>query len=289
MSEKILFACVAVNYGTTKEAISFAESFALAAAEESAELLLVDNSDGHRTGELGRLLPRSLKKVTCVDGGGNAGYFGGARIGLRILKERGLDPKWVAISNVDLSIDFRAFLKSLAKMDDEGVGVVAPSIRSNISGHDLNPFMETRPTRLRMHGYKWIFRSYPTFLAYQKASDWRRMLSRKSAPTRNAARDEVTRRIYAAHGSFFLLSRAYLSRAGALEHEPFLFGEEISIAESARRFGLSVLYNPTMQLMHAEHASTGTLPSRRSFELYRAAAGFCADRYFAFGDQMPVV
>lgn len=278
--DSVSFVCIAVNYRTTSEAVSFARSFASAATDGRAKLILVDNSDGNKAGELARVLPGDLAGVTCVDGGGNSGYFGGARAGLREMRARGSDPDWVAISNVDLAIDFTALLEGLAEINGSDIGVVAPRVQTT-GAQDLNPFMQQRPSGLRMHAYKWICQTYPTYLAYQTASAaWYLLRSKRRSRLPVQPADDSQRPIYAAHGSFFVLSRAYLEQ-DELDHEPFLFGEEVSVAESAWRRGLRVIYSPRLEIVHTGRASIGNLPSRRRFQFSRDAARYCADQYFS--------
>ena len=78
-----------------------------------------------------------------------------------------------------------------------------------------------------------------------------------------------------------ILGRGFFERGGTLLHQPFLFGEEITIAEQARRMRLPVLYLPTVEIAHAEHVSTSRLPSRMHHRFVRDSVRFIADNYFS--------
>jgi hypothetical protein len=91
---------------------------------------------------------------------------------------------------------------------------------------------------------------------------------------------EAAREIYAPHGSFMIFSREYWREAAGLNHNPFLFGEEITVAEYSRGKNLPVIFDPSLSVHHIGHASMGTFPSRRKLNWLREATRFCADEYF---------
>src|SRR5262249_2176510 len=86
--------------------------------------------------------------------------------------------------------------------------------------------------------------------------------------------------IYAPHGSFIAFRRTYFERGGSLNHPVFLFGEEIFVAETARRLGLTISYDRRLEVIHREHKSTGYFPSPRISAYSSQAATYCADQYF---------
>ena len=260
--------------------MKLADSFSGHAGDRTGvHIAFVDNSDGDDRGDLERRLHSLQPSITVWNAPGNLGYFGGARYGLERAIESGADPDWVVISNVDLSFDPAAVARALVRHDWRTVGVVAPAIRSSISGRPLNPFMIRRPPAWRMHAYKYTFRPYWGLVGYIFVSDAVRRLRRLIRSPRTA--DEVgPREIYAPHGAFIAISRALLAKASPLDHKPFLFGEEITVAESARCVGMAVIYDPSIEVLHAEHASTAAMPSRKRHAYLREAAAYRADTFF---------
>ena len=69
--------------------------------------------------------------------------------------------------------------------------------------------------------------------------------------------------IYAPHGSCIIFNENYFKMGGNLNHISFLFGEEIFVAESAKKSGLKVQYEPQLRVSDYEHASTGFFYSRK--------------------------
>ena len=86
--------------------------------------------------------------------------------------------------------------------------------------------------------------------------------------------------IYAAHGSLFVFHRSYFDMGGDLSHGTFLFGEEIFVAETILRLGLTILYDPRFCVVHKEHLTTGQLPSRKVASFARDSSKFCSSSFF---------
>ena len=272
---------IAVNYRTTEAALHFARRIEAARTDASVDigLVLVDNTDGTGVGELGKSLRLESIGSLFLEGAGNLGYFGGARHGLKAMRHAGWDPDWIVVSNVDLDFDPKAFADILRNQDPTAVGIVAPRVRSSLTLRELNPYLAIRPSAMRMQMYKWIFRQHPTMLAYEWLAQAAARLLRPFRGNQNN-RKHVGHSIYAPHGSIIVFSREFFKRGGTLDHTPFLFGEEISVAEAARHGNLPVQYVPEIEVIHSEHASIGALPSRRIQGFLRESSAYCADRFF---------
>ena len=266
---------VAINYKTPARATAFVERFAATRIRSSSSsLIVVDNSDDEDCAQLRDRLDRIHSAARCLTAPRNLGYFGGARFALAQMS--GERPAWTIVSNVDLAHDAGAVERALGRHDADSSAVIAPRILSAGTGRDLNPYMRERPSRSRMHAYKYLYRSYRGLLAYSWLSD-RAARSRLAPPSTPMSAGE---RVYAAHGCFLILSRGYFARGGSLRHEPFLFGEEISIAEQAIQVGLPTVCDPTIEIMHDDHASTGRLPSRALHAYHRQAAAWLVEEFF---------
>ena len=277
---------IAVNDRTPLYAEQYSDSFKSSAMNSGpTNAYLVDNSDGDLAGVLESNLKQSGSPVTCITPHANLGYFGAARLAFDMAIKAVGWPDWTIVSNVDLRFDPDEFARELEGLAKDGVGVVAPRIVSSRSGRDLNPMMKRRPSWARMHFYKWLFRSYILASAYELASECRIRIKRRltAAGVRSTSSMNTNcrpERIYAPHGSLMIFSKLYFELGGTLQHTPFLFGEEITIAERARALGLKVIYCPRIVVEHLEHASVALLPSRRVHMYVAEAAAYCADNYF---------
>lgn len=272
-------ACViCVNYRSSQAAIEFVGDLLAQDNLDRLEIVVVDNS-AHETA--GLRLPYQHKNLRILTPSSNLGYFGGADFGGRQL---GAQPEWLAVSNPDMRMPGRSFFSDLfSDHPSGGTAVVSPRIVST-DGFDQNPFMPRRPSSVRMHLYKWLFRYHQSTLAYEILSAQKQRLRTLLGHGRNhgdlSTSELKPRRIYAPHGSFILFHRSYFEAGGTLRYGTFLFGEEFFVAETARRLGLDVVYDPRLRLIHGGRASRGALPDRKISRHIREASKYLADTYF---------
>ena len=259
---------LSVVYRNPDDARAMAASFAALEENARAALVFVDNSEDPAAFQALRDgLPRQ-DNIRALAAPRNLGYLGAAAWALEQLGER---PRWTAVANCDLSFPEPGFVRRLLALDDEA-GVVAPAILDARSGRDQNPFMRRRPSRFRMHWYKWVFRWILVQRAYHLIVPPLVALRRH----RPAPPGEV----YAPQGAFMLFHRRYFEAGGRLDGAPFLFGEEVVVAEAARAAGVKVVYDPSLVVTHARHSALRRAPSALIARYKAESAAFCADRYF---------
>jgi GT2 family glycosyltransferase len=273
--KNVLLICV--KYDADNETERYLGSIQTLRGLENLQVIVVDNTPNST---LGRTL--CACNVRVIQAPGNLGYFGGARYGLSCYLRDNPLPPWVIVSNVDLTIDDDHFIERLMHLNvSPDLGVVAPSIRSNLTGIDQNPFMRTQPSPWRMHAYKWLHRSRFILNAHELTSAAVNRIAAKVFTKRKILDGQPpAEKIYAPHGSFLIFSGMYFERGGDLNYPEFLFGEEVYIAEKVRSLQLKILYQPSMVVMHQEHSSTKLLRSRAVAAYIASSAAYCADAFF---------
>jgi GT2 family glycosyltransferase len=227
----------------------------------------------------------------------NWGYFGGARKALAQIfahiqsQAMPSTPEWVIISNSDIEFHQPNFFTRLLEFSNLSktvsspeVGIIGPRIESGLSATSQNPYLMTRPSATRMHFYKWCFRYQVTCFFYQLAGLFKSLLKKvtRHGTVASQSPDKPTS-IYAAHGSFLIFSRAYFEAGANFDHEPFLFNEEITVAENCRLKNLKVQYEPSLCIKHEEHATMGLIPNPKTIKFLSEASAFAADKYFPLG------
>ncbi|MDI6891116.1 MAG: glycosyltransferase [Thermodesulfovibrionales bacterium] len=278
---------ICVNYNNDTKTQQFVSELLAQKGDFSQKVIIVDNSESPSFDSPLYNLFKSDSRVLIINSGKNLGYYGGAAWGLReYIKEFPL-PEWIIICNIDIDLIQPDLLSNLrALYSASHYAIIAPAIISAVSGRDQNPYMRTRPTRLRMHFYKWTFRYYPISMIYQLLAllknkilfILKRALVRSN--TNSGQKFLVPQQIYAPHGSFVVYNRKYFESGGTLDHGVFLFGEEIFIAETAKRLGLTIAYDPRLQIKHQEHSTTNIFKSRKILGFVREAAEYCANTFF---------
>lgn len=278
---KPLILTICVNYNNDQETQQFVSELLAQKGDFSQRVIIVDNSESPSLDSSVYNLFKSDSRVLIINSGKNLGYFGGAAWGLdEYIKEFPL-PEWIIVCNTDINLIQQDLLSNLCALYSESRhAVIAPSIISGISGRDQNPYMKFRPSRWRMHFYKWVFH-YPMFYRiYEGLSLIKQKIRRLISFGIKSKRKQLTVPvgIYAPHGSFIIFHRSYFEAGGTLDHGVLLFGEEIFVAETAQRLRLSLIYEPRLRIIHEEHAATNGFKSKEKCK-YEAAA-YCADTFF---------
>ena len=250
---------IAVIYNTPRETLRFLESI-VAHNFPGVKVVLTDNSeqtDEKFRSELQDIMPG----VFYIKNNVNAGYFGGAAIGLNAFLQSNKLPEWIIVSNVDIVFDQTGFFEKLNKIQfPENTGIVAPAIISNKWKTDSNPKIESRYTKKRMEFYKMVCTNAFTQNMYMTMS-YLKKLVKGNKPAASAGQERKI--IYAPHGSCIIFNNKYFERGGNLDHISFLFGEEIFVGETAMKLNLVTVYEPQLHVSDFEHASTGFFYSKK--------------------------
>lgn len=280
-SRRVLVVCV--NYGQEAFTKAFVNDLLNQRDSEMVGIVVVNNTEG------GSGLCRMDQwdgRVWIYSAGENLGYYRAAAWGLRKYLLRGTLPEWVVVANVDLRIVQRDLFKRLVEgVRRDDTAIVAPAIMCEVSTLDENPYMRRRPSRWKMKVYKWIFKYYPSLLAYSIISLLAREIKsvvrgRRRTAEREADGSGGPQMIYAAHGSFIAFRDVYFEAGGSLDHGVFLYGEEIFVAESARQLGLTIAYDPGLWIVHRRGGLKTGWPSRRMAAFVREASTYCVEQYF---------
>lgn len=207
----------------------------------------------------------------------NLGYLGGCVHALESWRAAGhAQPEWVCVSNTDLELADDFLLRLTSEECAEDVGVVAPDVRL-VNGAPQNPLLWRRPARLMMLAYAVLARSRMFARAFETGVRVRHVL--RLFGERSAALTDPA--IYAPHGSIVLLHRRFFERGAELRYGALMFGEEIHIAEQARRIGLRVIWRRDLRVVHEQHASVGRVRTEQRHRWLAESADVLWRDYFA--------
>jgi hypothetical protein len=278
-----VLACI-VNYRTDDALCAYVRTLAeawegMAHPGGQLSILVVDNSG--KTPEQAQVLEQRLgllhRSIELSSSAGNLGYFGALPLAQE--KAARMEFDCVVFSNADLVVALD-FFTVLGSCRDIGA-VLAPSILVAGRGGEMNqnPLGGTRMRREQLMFLRAVHGSSPVFACYRllwRLRDWVRVLSgsRSSASAGAAQR----RKIYSAHGSMFIFSdvRFFCSLRG---FTPFLFGEEIYVAEEAMRAGVDIVFVPELHVRHSRHASMSSLPRASQRKYLLESLTFLLNRY----------
>lgn len=250
---------IGVNYKTPEKAIEWVNS--IHATNPGSLIVLVDNSSEHDK----ELCENVKEKAIYIDSHNNLGYFNGAAYGLHeIEKKYSFD--WIVVSNVDLRLNTTNVDYLLDKFNK--AGVIAPSITSYDTGLDKNPYRLHRQSKRAVQIKKISFSNRIFANFFSSLSNFRNKLIRIKYKKKKKCEEGTA--IYLPYGAALFFSAKYFSSGCKIDFPLFLFGEELYVAEQARRAGVNIVYVPSIEFINYEHASTSKLSNeviiRRNYD-----------------------
>lgn len=187
----------------------------------------------------------------------NLGYIGGATKMFEIIGEEKIKSyDYVIISNVDLTLDNNFFIE-LLNIDSSNIGFIAPRITTAKNNNEENPFIVKRPSSLKMWLLILMYK-YPVLFALNKLKYNRKKNSRAIICAETIQQD-----IYAGHGSIMIFTKDLVDNYFPFRYEPFMYGEEVFLAELTRLAKLKCLFSPTIRVYNIGNVSTKFLGNKR--------------------------
>lgn len=263
--EKPILHAIAVNYFGHAQVATLVDSFRRQ-DHVGWRLTIADNSQSATELAVLKTIASTDSRVEVLACPANLGYFGSARWVMQ--RPESVVHRWTAICNVDLVLADNDFVSILATRDNDSE-VVAPSIKVASTGRNQNPYMLLRPTRRSMRLRRFVF-SHRVLSSF--AHTWASRAGLSEAPQTPSKSP-----IYAAHGAFIIFNSRYFEQGGSFAHEPFLFAEEITIAEICRRKGMTIVYDPRLRVTHDEHQATGLKFTSSMWSTQKEASSYAYD------------
>ena len=108
-------------------------------------------------------------------------------------------------------------------------------------------------SKLRTFYWKLYFLSYFISIIMLFTKRWLTPFLIKS----NSEKIITSKTVYAVHGSAILFSNYFFRHGGWLDDNFEMYGEELTVAEIAKKLDLPITYYPELKITHFEHQSTG--------------------------------
>jgi GT2 family glycosyltransferase len=266
---------ITVNFGNTTATRNLVNSILSSSLEGNFSLTIIDNKSSSRSKK--ELL--SLKKQSKIDieiliNEKNLYYWPAVNKIISDLKDSESEfPDWILICNNDIIINDKYFLKKLEKINPIKNPIIGPDI-TNTSGDHLNPFMAKPLSRLG-HIYWWLyFISYPTSRVLLFL---RRFLQFFYTKKKNI--EQLSKIVYSVHGSAILLSSYFFKSGGWLDDNFELYGEELTLAEIAKKINIPITYYPILKIVHSEHTNTKKINNKLLFKKARESHQYITNNY----------
>ena len=252
---KILF--LLVNYFNEQEVCTFVNEQLQPNTNKFIEIVITDN--GSTNTSLLHEIENKYTNVTSVKADANLGYFGAANLGLTdYLNQQKEYPKAIIICNTDIKLQQDFFSMLQKKLVKPNFDVLGPSIYSTFLKHHQNPYIINRISKNKVKFLHFISSNY---FSYSLFTVYHVLKTKLKGSTKNKKINSLNP--YAVHGSFIIFNKTFFLKGGTINYPSILFGEEIFVAEQALKLKLNMAYEPTLQIEHKEHSTTGIFKSRK--------------------------
>jgi len=230
--------------------------------------IIVDNST--QADEKMKLVEIALRydNTIIVNNEYNNGYFGGLNTGLDLVDKSVND--FVVVSNNDIRFEENLLL-SLFKLEWPSKStVIAPRIITT-DGLNQNPHMPTKCSSLKKVGFSIYFTNYYLGTAFRTMIKTLKAISRNFIKPKTKSQSDINlfQKIYAGHGSCYILMKDFFSSHDRLDDSVFLWGEEVLLANQVVLAGKDIIYCNQLTVFHDESSSSSKLLSKTAYDINR--------------------
>lgn len=231
--------------------------------EFNITIVIVDNSKSINTTafvETCKKLPKEMEiKVFTTD---NIGYLQGLSTGAKRVPSVNTD--FVFLCNPDLEFQKCDWLGVLSDYKGSRV-LLAPQIVTP-TGKNQNPNRVKSFSKFEIFVQDISAWNYGTYKLITKT---RKILKKIFTWAVTKKKQAIKQEIWLPHGSCIIVDFNTLKNSDFFNEKIFLWGEEVIIAEKARRQGANVLFEPSLKVLHNEHSATSNIIAKSKFEIWR--------------------
>lgn len=233
MPKKICW--ILVNYHNTADIQKLVKRYI-----SYSDFLVVDNSRDY--------VPVDTEDV--VVSNGNIGYMGGFQLALKKFHKT---YEKIIFSNSDIEIKEPGNLFKISELKK----IQVPLIKT-LDGIDQNPHFIQRPKKSYFL-IRYFFSKNLIFWNF-----WNLIVNLKRKIFSNK---KNISKIYSGHGSFIIFNNIDFTEFINMKFN-FLYGEEIHIAEYARKLGIAMELDSSIKITHNEHSTTRKLNTKRKMKFF---------------------
>jgi len=267
---------ITVNYGNIEMTKGLINSLMCCHNINSIRVGIADNASSDKSiAELEKIMDNAIIDIEIFSFKQNHFYWPAAKKVIFNLKEKWKNyPDWIMICNNDITFVDNEFFKKLQKLDKKNFPIIGPNIK-NDSGLALNPFMVNSMRKFDHLYWSLYFLSYPTSRTIRIIKNWFQKIS--SSP--GESRLKTNSPVYAVHGSAILFSSYFFEKGGWLDDNFEMYGEELTVAEIAKKIALPITYCPDLHLLHHEHTITKKINKKFIFNKSKDAHRYVKSNY----------
>ena len=261
----MLLGFVFTNFNNSKYTVEAVRSLARSADWERFRICVVDNASREEEKIPLVLLSREFPSINILFNETNVGYFPGLNLGIHAVREQNpmLETMFVGNNDLDFPPTILDQVESCRPLLVEHP-VLSPDIVT-LDGLHQNPHILHRVSRFRRFMWNLYYSNYFLGMAIRSAAGWTRQFTRMKDGDHHATPSPVDQ----GFGACYLLGPLFFRHFQQLWAPTFLMHEEYFFSLQLESKGYKVFYTPSIQVRHHWHASVGSLPGRKIWELSR--------------------
>ena len=253
-----------LSFDTTKICIESIRSTIPQTDHISYHIIIVDNASPNNSYVLLQEHFRQCPDIILLQANNNLGFAKGNNIGYRYALDK-LHADFIIIANNDTEFTQPAFLEDMLQIYEQtSCALIGPDI-FNAGGYHQNPYRTHTITRRELSHWIRNRRIWLIFLSMDnclhltsKISFFRKFYDRRAAAGRPDQSWMTEQADVVLHGACIVFTPLFTKSCPEYAFYPdtFLYCEEDILALLCTRKGLSICYNPKLQVVHKESVST---------------------------------
>ena len=257
MEEKMKFAFVVLHYQVIDETIACVNSIKKK-LQERPTIVIVDNASPNGSGETLQSLYENDNQVVVIRSPRNLGFAKGNNIGISYARDV-VNADILVVTNNDTVVVQTNFLELIEEeWKRSEFAVLGPRINT-YSGDNQNPVMQETTTlsdveKSRHYHMRQLVLAYTGLYVvwdYLKKLKRNKITNRAQKKVGDERREDVK-----LHGSCLIFSDKFFNHFRGFNPETFMYGEEDLLILQVRQKKLLSVYNPNIEIFHAEKAAT---------------------------------
>lgn len=261
------FGLTFINYNNSGYTRKLLDSLSRIEPPEAFQVVIVDNASTDAERDRLVAMCKGRPNVSLHLNDRNVGYFAGLNCGIAELRRLHPELEYIVVGNNDLEFP-PDFLRSILDKPDvfQSHAVVAPNIVGP-DGVPQNPHVIRPIGWTRELIYDLYFSNYQMARLIQAAARASSRFTRRKDHESHA----TPMTIHQGYGACYILGPVFLRHFTQLWAPTFLMGEEYFLAKQLEDRNLTQFYEPSIQVYHHGHATTGAVPRRELWEIARAS------------------
>jgi GT2 family glycosyltransferase len=233
--------------------------------ESNSSIVIVDNNSDKHNREILNETAKEYCNVHIIFNDSNVGYFGGLNIGLKYLRKKGGNIRYIVIGNNDLIFpcDFIVSIHNNLKNINK-YAVISPNIIT-LDGQHQNPHVINAISGFREMIYDLYYSNY--YVA--KVIKYIASITNQISDRRDEEQFNIAQTITQGYGACYILTPLFFDLYESLWAPTFLMGEEYFLSKQLESKKQKIFYEPTIIVKHQFHASMDQIPRKKVWEISR--------------------